>query len=90
MSWDIVLFNSIQKITSVEDLIEDRLISVDFDSILENHFANIKKNENHREIVGNDYSIDYFIDDEFVSNKMLSLYGENALFELIPLAKKYN
>ena len=90
MSWDIVLFNSSQKITSIEDLKEDQLIPIDFCSILENHFANIRKNDEHREIVGNDYSIDYFIDDELVSNKMISLYGENGLFALIELAKKKN
>lgn len=90
MSWDIVLFNSSQKITSVEDLKENQLIPIDFCSILEKHFANIKKNEDFREIVGNGYSIDYFIDDELVSNKMLSLHGENALFALIELSKKQN
>ena len=90
MSWDIVLFNSSQKITSIEDLNEDHLIPIDFCSILEKHFVDIKKNENHREIAGNDYSIDYFIDDELVSNKMLSLYGENGLFVLIGLARKQN
>ena len=90
MSWDIVLFNSSQKITSIEELNEDHLIPIDFCSILEKHFVDIKKNENHREIAGNDYSIDYFIDDELVSNKMLSLYGENGLFVLIGLARKQN
>ena|SRR5687768_827446 len=90
MSWDIVLFNSSQKITSIEDLIEDQLIPIDFCSILEKHFVNIKKDGDYREIIGKDYSINYYIDDELVSNTILHLYGENALFALIELSKKQN
>lgn len=48
------------------------------------------KNEDHREIKGKDFAIDYFEDSEEVSNKMISLYGENGLFALVVLATKYN
>jgi hypothetical protein len=47
------------------------------------------KDEDHREIEGNDFTISFFTDEEEVSNKMLSLYGENGLFELIELSKKF-
>lgn len=90
MSWDIVLFNSRQKIGSPEEVDEAQLEPTDFISVFENHFHNIIKDGNHREINEKDFIIDYFIDDEPVSNKMLSLYGENGLFELVVLAKKYN
>ncbi|WP_316789635.1 hypothetical protein [Pedobacter frigoris] len=89
MSWDIVLFNSRQKIESIEELDEFQLEPTDFCSLLENHFGNIKKDDNHRSIIGEEYAIDYFIDDEEASHKILNLYGEHALFELIVLAKKH-
>ncbi len=90
MSWDVVLFNSSQKINSIEEMDESQLEPIDFCSLLEKHFEQIIKKENHIEIKGRDYAIDYFVDDENVSNKMLSLYGENALYELVLLSKKYN
>lgn len=90
MSWDIVLFNSKQKIESVEELDENQLEPTDFDQILENSFDQIKKDDNHREIIGTDFTIDFFVHNEPVSNTMLSLYGENGLYELIELAKKQN
>lgn len=90
MSWDIVLFNSKETISSIEELNESRLVPIDFTEIFENSFDNIVKDNNHREIKGKDFSIEFFTDDEPVSNKMVSLYGENGLFELIELAKRYN
>ena len=89
MSWDIVLFNSKEAISSIEELDEDKLEPIDFTGILENSFNDVVKNDNHREIKGEDFSIDFFTDDEMVSNKMLSLHGENGLFELIELAKQH-
>ncbi len=90
MSWDIVLFNSKEKIKSVAELDETQLEPTDFSGILETSFDRINKKESHREIVGNDFTIDFFSDDENSSNFMLSLYGENGFFELIELAKKHN
>ena len=90
MSWDIVLFSSKQKLVSLENLNEDLLKPIDFDKVLKSKFENIKKSENHNEIIGKDFSIDFFDDEELVSNKMLSLYGENGLFELIKIAKVEN
>lgn len=90
MSWDIILFNSKQKIESVEELDENQLEPTDFDQILENSFDQIKKDDNHREIIGTDFTIDFFVHNEPVSNTLLSLYGENGLYELIELAKKQN
>ena len=90
MSWDIVLFNSKQKIKSVAELDESQLESTDFTGILESSFELINKKEHHREIIGTNFTIDFFADGVDSSNFMLSLYGENGLFELIELAKKHN
>jgi len=90
MSWDIVLFNSKQKINSVAELDENKLVATDFNGILESSFNQVKKADNHIEIIGTDFTIDFFTDKEHSSNFMLQLYGENGLYELIELAKKYN
>ena len=90
MSWDIVLFNSRQKIESVAELDENQLEPTDFSGILENSFDRVKKDDNHREIIGTDFTIDFFADNEHSSNFMLSLYGENGIYALIELAKKNN
>ncbi|NRB63270.1 MAG: hypothetical protein HRU40_09645 [Saprospiraceae bacterium] len=88
MSWDIVLFNSKEKIESIEELDEDKLVPIDFADILENSFDEMVKDENHRRIKGINFFIDFFTDDEPVSNKILSLHGENGLFELIEISKQ--
>lgn len=90
MSWDIVIFNSRQKIVLVEEIDEKLFMPINFCSILEKHFDHIISNDNHREISGKDFTIDYYTDEEPVSNKMFSLYGEKALFELIKIARIYN
>lgn len=90
MSWDVVLFNSNQKINSVADLDESELVPTDFCTALERHFEQIIQTENHREIKGKDFSIDYFVDEEDVSNKMFSIYGEHGIYALIDFAKKNN
>ncbi len=90
MSWDIVLFNSKQKIKSVAKLDENQLELTDFSRILESSFDRIKKDNNHREIIGTDFIINFFTDNEYSSNFMLSLYGENGIYALIELAKKHN
>ena len=90
MSRDIVLFNSKQKIKSVAELDENQLEPTDFSGILEYSFDQIKKDNNHREIIGTNFTIAFFMDNEHSSNFMLSLYGESGLLELIELAKKYN
>ena len=90
MSWEIVLFSSEQNLVSLENLNEDLLKPIDFDKILKSKFTNIKKSENHNEIIGKNFSVEFFSDEELVSNKMLSVYGENGLFELIRIAKEEN
>ncbi|QNR23912.1 hypothetical protein [Croceimicrobium hydrocarbonivorans] len=90
MSWDIVLFNSEEKIVKIEELDESKLLPCDFSAILEASFNKVIKDDRHRSIEGEGYYIDYFAHDEAVSNMMLSLYGEKGLFELIKLARKHN
>ena len=89
MSWSIVLFNSNEKIPSDLDFDENILKPILFSEILERSFSEIKSDQNHREIKGSDFSIDFFVDNEPSGTKMLNLYGENGLFELIELAKEY-
>ena len=88
MSWDIVLFNSNQKIDSVAELDENQLKPTDFNGVLEKSFGQTKKDGNHIEIIGKDFTIEFYLDEEVSSNFMLQLNGENGLFELIELAKK--
>ena len=76
MSWDIVLFNSSQRIETVADLDERQLAPTDFSNTLEKSFSNIKRDDNHREIIGPDFTIDFFPDDEPSSNFLLHLYGK--------------
>ena len=90
MSWDIVLFNSKQKIVSVAELDENQLEPTDFSGILESSFDRIIKDNNHRELIGPDFTIEFFVDNEHSSNLILSLYGENAIYALIELSKKYH
>ncbi|EAQ50534.1 hypothetical protein [Leeuwenhoekiella blandensis] len=90
MSWDIVLFNSKQKIVSVAELDENQLEPTDFSGILESSFDRIKKDNNHRELIGPDFTIEFFCYNEYSSNLMLSLYGENAIYALIEVSKKYH
>ena len=90
MSWDIVLFNSKQKIHSLVEFDENQLEPTDFSGVLEKSFDQLKKDGNHREIIGTNFTIEFFADDEQSSNFMLSLFEENGLYELIELAKKHN
>lgn len=89
MSWDIVIFSSKQKINSIEEINEELFEPIDFNAVLEKHFDNIIVDENHREIKGENYSINYFVDNKLVSNTLFNLYGEASLFELIRVAKIY-
>jgi hypothetical protein len=90
MSWDVVLFNSNQKITDLADVDEKQLTPISFSGVFENYFKNIITDGDHHEIKGDDFVIDYFDDGELASNIMLSLYGEVAIYPLIDLAKKNN
>ena len=86
MSWDIVLFNSVQKINAIDEVDEEKLIAVAFDKIISEYFGAKESSE----IKGDGFSIDFYMDDEPVSNKMISLYGEKAFFEIARLAKIQN
>ncbi|MCF1192029.1 hypothetical protein LRR18_10585 [Mangrovimonas sp. AS39] len=90
MSWAILLFNSNQQIPSDLDFDENILKPIFFSDIIERSFPEIKTQNNHREIIGIDYSIEFFSDQEAAGTKMINLYGENGLFEMIELAKIYD
>jgi hypothetical protein len=59
MSWDIVLFNSKQIINTITELNKNLLEPTDFSGILENSFDRIKKDNNHREIIGINFTIEF-------------------------------
>jgi hypothetical protein len=90
MSWDIVVFSTDQKISSVEGIDESFFRPTNFDTALHQHFSAIVHSGNHREISGIDFTIDYFAHDELTSNIIFNLYGENALYALIQVAKVEN
>lgn len=90
MSWDIVLFNSSEKISSPEEIDETKLIPVDFYNAFNRHFKNIRQKDNHCSINEDNFSIDFFWHNESESNMILNLYGEAALFPIIDLALKNN
>jgi len=90
MSWDVFLFNSTEKIDSIEELNEEALIPTKFSLELEKYFTEIKINENHRRVSGQDFTLEFFADDEPGNTVMINLYGENGIYELIKLAKQLN
>lgn len=87
MSWDVVLFNSAQKISSIEEADESMFIETDFCEVLDTCFPTGDRDSST--VTNKGYSIEYYTDDEPVSNKMVSLYGENALYELVIVARKH-
>ena len=89
MSWDVIIFSSTQKINFIEEIDEELFLPIDFNAVLEKHFDNIIIEENHREILGDNFSINYFMHTELASNTLFNLYGETSLFELIKVAKIY-
>lgn len=68
-------FSSQQTINLVEEVDEEQLEPTDFCSAMESHFKSIEKDDNHRQVIGKDFEIEYFTDTENVSNKILNLYG---------------
>jgi hypothetical protein len=89
MSWDIVLLNPIETVQSIEEIGEVGLEPTDFSGILESAFSEVIKDDKHREIRGNDFSIDFIANDELSGSIMLGMHGENGLYELIELAKQH-
>ncbi len=90
MSWDIVLFSSNQKISAIDDIDEKQLTLNNFGDRLTAHFNHVTIHNKHHQVKGATYSLDYFWDGGEASNIMISIYGEDALFELVGLAKKHN
>lgn len=80
MSWDIILLNSTEKIISIENLNEGKLVPIDFDKILHQSLS-----ENYI-----DKDINFYFDDEPTSIKTISLYSEKALFKIVEIAKINN
>lgn len=90
MSWDVVLFSSSEKITSIEEIDESKFIPVDFYAGYKKYFIDLKFNDNNSTIVGDGFSIVYYDKpNELSSNTILNLYGEKAIYALIDISKKY-
>ena len=68
----------------------NNLLPIDFNNILTDSFISVKKDKNYREIIGENFSIDFYLTEENVSNIMVSVNGEKGLFKLVEIAKKYS
>jgi hypothetical protein len=90
MSWDIVLFNSRQKIADPADVDETQLVPVDFGAVFKSNFENIRQSEGYCSIEEDGFSIEYSDYGEPESVMLLHLYGEKAIYSLIDLAIKNN
>lgn len=91
MSWDIVIFRASKEINLNDSNIEEYLEPFDFKNSFEEYFHRINRiNMDFWEIIGEGFTIDYSVNKEACTNIMVSVYGENGLFELINMAKKYN
>ena len=90
MNWNLFLINSWQKINSIKELDDGQLEPTDYCAIFEKYFEQIFKEDKYRNILGKDYAIDYYTDDEKVACKILSLSGENGIYELVELASEHD
>ncbi len=87
MSWDVMIFNLKQKVTSVEEIEDELFVPTDFALAMQQHFDNVIVDDDHREIRGTDFSISYFNDEEPTGNMLLHLEGKNAIYPLIHISK---
>jgi len=87
MSWDIVLFNTTNKIDDITEFTDEHLEPINFDVVFESFFKNIKKDEDAWEIVGEDFTIIHYPDNALATHCMVNLYGENAIYAIVDLAK---
>lgn len=87
MSWDIVLFNTTNKIDDITEFNDEHLEPINFDGVFESFFKNIKKDEDAWEIVGEHFTIVHYPDNALATHCMVNLYGENAIYAIVDLAK---
>ena len=85
MSWDVVIFNSPEKINDLNSLDVEKLASVNFGQVFEQHFK-VRKEEDTWDISGEGFTIVYY-DCGTSTNCMVNLYGENAIYAIAHLAK---
>lgn len=90
MSWDVVLFNTTEKIEDFADFNDENLEPISFDLAFDSFFKNIKKDKDAWEIIGEDFTIVHYPDDEPATNCMVNLYGENAIYAIAHVAKTNN
>lgn len=90
MSWDVVLFNSIEKITDIESLDDSKLIPFNFEQAFENYFTEIKKANDAWQVNRNGFTIVHYPSNEAVTNCLINLYGENAIYAIAHLAQINN
>jgi hypothetical protein len=74
----------------MEEIDETLFRPINFDEVLHQHFPTIVHAGDSREISGTDFTIVYYTQDELTSNMIFNLYGENALYALIHVAKLNN
>jgi len=87
MSWDIVLFNTTNKIEDITEFNDENLEPIDFNLAFERFFKNIKQDEDAWEIIGEDFTIVHYPDNALTTNCMVNLYGENSIYAIVDVAK---
>ena len=96
MSWDVFVFNSKQKIETVEDLDESLLVDIgtwqEFKRLIENQFSNAVFDGNWCTIGGKDFSLETSLGppDEKVDNTIFHLHGNEAIYPLMALCQNNN
>lgn len=88
MSWDIILFNSKQKFETVEEIEDELLSETNFDKVLLEKLSPTKIEDENVDVENKNYALNFFLDNELVTNKMVTLYNENALYELVRISKE--
>lgn len=95
MSWDVMIFNLKRKVDSVDEIDESVLVDIgtkaDFKKIMTNNYQDIIWDKDWGKIERKDFSIEFSLgdSDEPFGNTVFHLYGENAIYEIVELCKKY-
>lgn len=96
MSWDVFIFNLNRKVNSVEEIDNTTILPFeDWDAvrvILSAYFKDIIWENVWGSITRSDFSITFCSGDpdEKPGNIMMSLYGENSIYEVIELCRQQN
>jgi len=95
MSWDVMIFNLNRRVDNVDEIDESVLVDLgtksDFKKIMDDNYPDIIWDNNWGKIERADCSLEFSLghSDKPFSNTVFHLYGQNAIYEVIELCKKY-